>query len=602
MYAFVIAGLVSAVLALDYWGGEPVLPAWVAVSGLAVTAAAVGLAGLCISAYILWRRGDLERDEQRFLRKVRLLGRSYRLLVLLAYVIVLKQLGWAALAFALAGDGAWDSAAAAVAVAPFLALCAVAWTAVYWADRTLRAALLEQAGAVVAGGEWTFPRYLEFMFRQYLLVLLLPMLALLGLKDILAHTGNAAQAGVLGVITFLATLAAVAVLAGVWVRICWRTEPLPEGDLRRRLDALAERAGVRVGNVLVWRTNLTIANGCMIGMVGPLRYIMMTDALLLGMSQAPAEAEAVFAHEIAHVKYRHTLLYAGLLIGAVGAAFLAGEAAAALSDASWTVDAAMGAALAAYLGIGFGFVSRRCEMEADLYAVRATECPENCSPPNPDSAAGRPPAGVEEWSAGSPACGVCEHRIHAFCGALVRIARMNGMAASARGWRHFSIARRCAMLEQLLAAPAALARHERRIRRVKRIAFAVSLAMAFAAGAYDLAVPSSETNNPENPASPDDVRPEQPTWWTGLIDRNQVDVLAFRPPELDGDADAAAHLDDGRLAGQGGDAAAADHEVAVADARGHAVAVDAQGERAGAQGPESGQLQVLQDPVGRGLR
>ena len=602
MYAFIIAGLVSAVLALDYWGREPAPPAWAALSGLAVIVAAVGLAGLCISAYILRRRGELARDEQQFLRKVRFLGRAYRLLVLVAYGFDLTQLGWAALAYDLGGGGAWASTAAAISVAPFVVLCAAAWTTVYWADRTLRAALLEHAGAVVAAGTWTFPRYLEFMFRQYLLVLLAPLVALLGLKDILAYAGYSPDSGALGVIMLLGTLLAVAVFAGAWVRVCWRTEPLPEGDLRRRLHALAERAGVRVANVLVWRTNNTIANGCMIGMAGPFRYIMITDALLLGMSQAPEEAESVFAHEIAHVKYRHTQLYAALLLGAVGAGFLAGAAAAALSDAPWAVDAAMGGALAAYLGIGFGFVSRRCELEADLYAIRATECPANCSPPNPDSVAGDPPPGAEEWSAGAQARGVCAHRVQAFTGALARIARLNGMARSARGWRHFSIARRCELLEGLLADPAGIARHERRIRRVKRIALALSLAIVFAAGAYALATAPSETNNPEHPAGPQYIRPDEPTWWVRLVDRNQVDVVALRPPQFDRHADASAHLDDGRLAGLWRKAAAADDEVAVADARAHAVAVDAEGKRAGAERPEAGQLQVLDDAVGRGLR
>jgi Zn-dependent protease with chaperone function len=602
MYAYVIAGLVTAVLALDYWGRDPVPPGWVALSGAAVVISLVGLAGLGISAYILWRRGDLSRDEQRFLRKVRILGRSYRVLVLAANAFILTQLGWAALAFEEGGGGTWDSAAAAIALAPFVVLCAAAWTAVYWADRVLRAALLEHAGAVVAAGEWTFPRYLEFMFRQYLLVLLVPLLALFALKDLLVHAGYSPDGGAPGVVTFLATMVAVVVFAGPWVRMCWRTEALPEGDLRRRLFGLAERAGVRVGNVLVWRTNLTIANGCMVGMVGPLRYIMITDALLLGMSQMPAEVEAVFAHEIAHVKYRHTLLYAVLLMGAVGAAILAGEVAAALSDAEWAADAAMVLALAAYVGIGFGYVSRRCELEADLYAVRATECPENCSPPNPDAAAGGAPPGAEEWSAGASARGVCVHRIAVFTGALARIARLNGMAPSARGWRHFSIARRRAMLEALPADPAGIARHERRLRRVKHVALAVSLAAALAAAAYELATAPSEANNPEHPAGPDYIQPGQPTWWTRLIDRNQVDMVALRPPEFDRDADAAAHLDDGRLAGPRGDAAPADHQVAVADARAHAVAVDAQGERARAERAEAGQLQVLQDSVGRGLR
>jgi hypothetical protein len=337
----------------------------------------------------------------------------------------------------------------------------------------------------------------------------------------------------------------------------------------------------------------------MIGLIGPFRYILITDALLLAMTQAPEETEAVFAHEIAHVKYRHTLLYCGLLLGAAGAAYLAGAAAAAMSGISWAPDAVAGVALLGYLGFVFGYVSRRCELEADLYAVRATECPAGCSPPSAGYAAGEAAPGAEEWAAAPYANGLCVHRILAMTNALQRIARLNGMASSARGWRHFSIAHRCEVLEGLAANPADVAKYERRIRRLKRVALAVSFAIAIAAGVYDMALPPSEANNPENPASPENIRSDQPTWITRFVDRDQVDVAALRPPEFYGDADASAHLDDGRLAGLRRNAAAADDQVAVADARAHAVAVDAQGERARAERPEAGQLQVLDDAVSR---
>jgi hypothetical protein len=326
---------------------------------------------------------------------------------------------------------------------------------------------------------------------------------------------------------------------------------------------------------------------------------MITDALLLAMTQAPEEVESVFAHEIAHVKYRHTLLFCGLLLGAVGAAYLAGGAAIEVSDVPWVPDVAAGIVLAGYLVMVFGYISRRCELEADLYAVRATECPAGCSPPRSGFAAGETAPGAEDWAAGPPGNGLCVHRIQTLAGALRRIARLNGMAYSAQGLRHFSIARRCAVLEGLLTNPAGVAKYERRIRRLKRIALAASFTIAIAAGAYDMVTAPSEANHPQHPARPDYIRPDQPTWVARLVDRDEVDVAALRPPEFHGDADLGAHLDDGGLAGLRRNAAAADDEVAVADARAHAVAVDAQGERTRAERPEAGQLQVLDDAVRR---
>jgi|GEM_PF-359214 len=602
MYLFVIIGLVMALGSLDFWGGDPPPDAGPAIGGAAAVAAAVFLAGLGLGGYILWRRADLAADEQRFLRKVRLLARAYRLLVLAAYAFILAGLGWTPLA-AHWTAGAGECAAAAAAVAPLIVLAALAWTAVYWADRTLRAAMWQHAGVVAAAGQWTLPRYLEFMFRQYLLVLLVPLLVLLAVRDGMSYAFGGAEAEGPASLLFLAVTLGALLLAGPWVRLCWRTEPLPEGELRRRLEALAERAGVRVGRILVWRTNLTIANGCMVGLVGPLRYILITDALLLAMSQRPEEAEAVFAHEVGHVKHRHTLFFAALALGGIAAALLAGEAAAAWTESFWTANAAAGAAAIAWWWFGFGYVSRRCELEADLYAVRATECPASCSPPD---AGARPRDSDADGDAGALAPwggGPCLHRVMVFTSALRLIARLNGAAVTARGWRHFSIARRCAWLEGLAGSAGAVAHWQRRFRRMKRAALAASLAIVLAAAFYE-AQPAetapSETDHPEHPAGPDDVGPRQPTWLVRLVDGDEVNGPALGPPQFYRDAHAPADLDDGRPARLGADAAAADNDVAVADARGHAVAVHAQGEGARPERLKARQLKVLDDSVRRG--
>jgi Zn-dependent protease with chaperone function len=618
MYAFIIIGLVLSQVSLDLWAGGPAPDPAVTAAGAGAVAALVFLAGLGLSAYVLWRRAALAADERRFLRKVRALGKVYRLVVLAAYAAILDGLGWASLAAQAAGE--WALPATALVLVPLVVLVALAWIAAYWADRALRAALFEQAGVVVVAGQWTLPRYLEFMFRQYFLVLAVPLVALVALDDLLTRVLDLSEEGLPAILIVLAATLGAFFLAGPWVRICWRTEPLPGGELRGRLEALLQRAGVRVAQILVWRTNSTFANGCMIGLAGPVRYIMITDALLLAMSQTPQEAEAVFAHEVGHVKYRHTLLYAGLALGGAGAALMAGEAAAALADSVWLANGAVGAVLLAYWGIGFGFVSRRCELEADLYAVRATECPVGCSPPDAGAGLARqgdaPPtggqavaspaapaeSGGQEWPVGPYAGGPCLHRVLVFTSALRRIARLNGAPETARGWRHFSVARRCAWLEALAGNPDAAAREERRLRRIKRTALALSLAIAAVAAACVLATAPtpSQTDHPEHPAGPEDIRPERPTWLVRLVDGNEVDVLAFRPPQFHRHADAAADLDDGRLAGLRPDAAPAHHDVAVADARGHAVAVDAQGKGPRPEG-QARQVEVLDDPFRRGF-
>jgi len=653
MYAYILLSLLLAIVAADLAGAAPPPAPWAALAGAAVVSAGVFLAGLGLSGYILWRRDALARDETRFLRKVGRLGKAYRLLVVAAYAAILLELRWAAFANGVAGGSGWSVLALGLTLGPLVVLLGLAWTALYWADRRLRGLVLERAGAAV-GQTWSLPRYLEFMGRQYLLVLLAPLLALVALHDAVSLWLGPPGPDHLGsVLLVAASVAGAAALSGPWVRLCWRTKPLPDGPLRRRLLALADRAWVRVADILVWRTNLSIANGCLIGPVGPLRYILITDALLLAM--APEEVEAVFAHEVAHVKYRHVPLYLALGVGGAGAALLAGELVAGVAPAFWethrawasalgldlslgdlvavTMDAAVVGVVLLYWGLGFGLLSRRCELECDLYAARATDCPAGCSPPDggfearpplpaapapaadagpapaaapgadasPDAAPAPPagPADPAEQGGAAPAGSVCEHRAAVFAGALRRIARLNGVAETARGWRHYSIARRCRFVQEVAGDPEAVARAERRFRRLRAGALVLAISLVVAAMVLVGSRVPSEADHPEDPAGPEDVPQREDTWITRLVDRHEVDRLALGPPEFDRDAHPAAHPDDGRPARLRGRAPPGDDDVAVPDARDHAVAVHAEGERAGRLGTETGQVHVLDDAVGR---
>jgi len=624
MYAYIILGLILAVFATDLVARGAPPHAWTAAAGTAAVTLLVLLAGLAISGYILLRRRRIEANEQRFLRTVGLLGRLYRMLVLAAYAFVLFGCGWGRLAAAWAGRDGWSVPILAVNLLPLLLLLLVGWTALYWADRRLRVLMFERAGAPVAARHWTYPRYVAFMLRQYLLVLLVPMLVLLGVNDVAGHLLPPPGAAAVG----LGALLAVVVLAGPWVRLCWRTEPLPDGRLRRRLVALSRRAGIRVADVLLWRTNLSIANGCMVGFLGPFRYVLITDALLLSLSAE--EVEAVFAHEAGHVTHRHPLLYFVMTLAAISVAVLLGEAVSVATGTFWTGLAAMGTVVLGYLLVCFGYVSRRCEQECDLFAVRATACPEGCSPPDAGRraspgvpAAPKPEAGADDPSAdapadasprpeaepadagrpdeepAAPAGSICEHRVRTFVGALRRIARLNGMAETRRGLRHFSIARRCRFLEHVAADPSRAWHAEQRIRRVKRAALLLALLALLVAGTT-LAISSAllhpgplQPDEPEHPTGPEDGIPWEDTWIARLVDGYEVDGLALGPPEFHRDADVVTNLDDGRVPRPRRLPAPRDHDVAVPDARRHAVAVHPKSERPGFGPLEAGKAEKL---------
>jgi len=620
MYAYVILGLLLAVLARDLAADAPppdLLATFLATGGVAVT---VMVAGLSISGYILLRREWIERDEQRFLRRVGLLGKLYRLFVVAAYALLLFGFGWPALAGDLAAVGDWIVPPLAVTLAPFVVLLVVAWTSLYWADRSLRALMFERAGAAAArlgDRRWTLPRYLEFMARQYLLVILVPVLVLLTVADLVKHVvGPPVVAALLNAGLLLAAF----LLAGPWIRVCWRTEAMPDCPLRDRLLALAERAGVRVANILVWRTNLSIANGCMIGLVGRLRYILITDALLLSLS--PEEVEAVFAHEVAHVKHRHVALFLLMALAGAGAAYLLLEMGFIAVPSLWGAVLAKGepplmlgqavslCVLAAWWWFGFGFISRRCEQECDLYAVRATACPEGCSPPNAAARAAQAydaekEAGPDPPLPDAPPFSVCEHRVTTFATALRRIGRLNGTAESARGWRHFSIARRCRFLSDALGKPWIVHATEQRLRYQKIAVLAAAIAVAIAAAGAMAAACLLQPDEPEDPTCPQDVGSTMYCGPVRAVGGDEVDRfgpcegVCDGPPEFDRHAHAVADLHDGRPARLGGGAAVRDHDVAVAYPRRHAVAVHAQGERAGFGAADAGNVHELDDPVGR---
>ncbi|HUX15137.1 MAG TPA: M48 family metallopeptidase [Phycisphaerae bacterium] len=588
MHAMVLVGLIMALLAMEIAPEGP--PPDVATTLGAVAAIALGVfvAGWVLGALAL-RRGAIEADEQRFFLRVGRAAKAYRLVVLLAYGIMLGALNWPALVAHLAGDKRMFLGFLLMA-APFLVLLVLSWTALYWADRRLRAFMFARAGVVMAGAAWTLPRYLVFLLRQYLLVVFVPLAALLAVHDLLVRFLGPLDSMPLATILLVGGVVAVAMLAGPWIRLCWRTERLPEGDLRRRLTGLAGRAGVRVGDILVWRTNLSIANGCMVGSVGPLRYILITDALLLALPNE--ELEAVFAHEVAHVKYHHVLLYMALAIGGMGAMILVGEAAAVVTHSSVALSLVTAAFLVAYWWLLFGFISRRCEAECDLFAVQATSCPEGCSPPEDD---------IRIGGDGASPPALCEHRVRAFTSALGRIARLNGSAETARGWRHFSVARRRRFLEQVLANPPLAERFARRMRRIKWMAVLGAVLAAAAVALLMLAAPASEADDSEDPAGPEDVLPPAHRWIVRFIDGDEMNAVALGAPQFDGDADAALEADDDGLSRFREGVAPGDDDVSVEDARGHAIAVHPEAERPGRDLFDARQVDELDASVGRRL-
>src|SRR5262249_17869653 len=129
-------------------------------------------------------------------------------------------------------------------------------------------------------------------------------------------------------------------------------------------------------------------NAAVMGIFPGTRFVLLSDALLAGMSDR--EIEAVFGHEAGHVRHRHIqhfLLFA--FVGWIAVAgimeILARDVYVAGFAGKTPALAVQGVGVVATVviwGVGFGWVSRRFERQADLFGARCvTADHEGCAIP-----------------------------------------------------------------------------------------------------------------------------------------------------------------------------------------------------------------------------
>jgi STE24 endopeptidase len=160
-------------------------------------------------------------------------------------------------------------------------------------------------------------------------------------------------------------------------------EPLPEGTLRREVLELAERAGVKVGEVYrVDASKRTTAANAYVTGLGRTKRVVLFDTLLNDFP--PGEVRSVVAHELSHVRYRDVQrALAWLGIAAPAGLHLVQR----LTE--WiTGDQEPAPAMLPALVLSVGVVSlagglagnalsRRVEQRADAFALSLTEDPES---------------------------------------------------------------------------------------------------------------------------------------------------------------------------------------------------------------------------------
>jgi STE24 endopeptidase len=162
-------------------------------------------------------------------------------------------------------------------------------------------------------------------------------------------------------------------------------EPLPDGETRSDVLALAEAAGVNVGEVYAVDASrrTTAANAYVTGL-GPTKRVVLYDTLLDRYDRD--EVRLVVAHELGHMRHRDVMrgvAYAAILAGPLCWATQQVTAALASRDPGAPIDAAalpalgLAAALvSAPLSPIAAGLSRAMERRADEFSLRLAGAPE----------------------------------------------------------------------------------------------------------------------------------------------------------------------------------------------------------------------------------
>jgi len=388
----------------------------------------------------------------------------------------------------------WVAVDDLAAMLPFFVGVVLCWIAQYPAERAIRRLSAERSSVVegTARHVWRLGEYLLFNIRHQLLLIVVPMGGILIAYDLAAkystqlyrwtHLEFAEQAAL------MLAAGGMFIISPAILRYVWSTSVLTSGGLRTRLQNICDHIRLRYREILVWRSDGVVVNAAVMGLIPSLRYILLSDGLLESMNER--QVEAVFGHEAGHVKHLHIhfyLLFAAfsmLLVG--GVLWLVWEFLPfefwhrwlGISRLEWssTLDLlAMVLVLLCWI-VGFGWVSRRFERQADVFGVRCVgwnirECTPDCRVHNtPDRAEADRHA-------------LCAAAAEVFAEALHRIAILNGIAPHARSWRHSSIASRMDFVRALARDPTRLRRFNRTVVLTKTVLLLGTL-VGCAIGAY----------------------------------------------------------------------------------------------------------------------
>lgn len=356
----------------------------------------------------------------------------FRVLGLAWYLLAMLVGGWAPVAASLGRDLVLVKDL--LIIGPPMLLLASLWWSIQPLEARLREAMLYrhiESGAPI----YEMPTRVQFVWghiRHNVLIVVMPILLVSLWDDLLdlidRHVTASAWTSCEPAFRWVGVVVVFVASPVVLMRL-WSTIRIADGPLVATLVEMCSRHRVRIRGPFLWRTHGSMVNGAVLGAFWPMRYLLLTDALLERLDAH--QVEGVLAHEVAHVKRRHLIwlgvcVVASVLATAWTIALLAhGAGVDPQSDVAGVAASAAGLLVAILV---FGFVSRRFEWQADAFAA--------C-----DLSVSRGSTLVTEAAAG------------AMESALARVAELNGVSTRTFFFRHGSIGERQRRLRELVGRP-----------------------------------------------------------------------------------------------------------------------------------------------------
>jgi Zn-dependent protease with chaperone function len=408
---------------------------------------------------------------------------------LAGFALCLVGLGWGATATRLGsvafhGELVLVPGGELLILAPFLLVQMGSWGFFYDADRAFHR--LSASSELIAQPVrfWSRRGYVLFLFRQQLVLVFTPLVLQMAPLAIGRFYPQVLEEPWLPFAALPVALA-VFILFPLVLPPLLGLKPLPPGPIRDRLAANARRLHFRYAQIHLWDTHGLVANAMVAGIVPRIRSVVFTDRLLEELTDD--EVDGVFGHEVGHVHHGHVVYYMLFLMLSLT---LMGALEHALTP-SRLIDEKAGSdyrtlylivpviLMGAYMFAMFGFISRRCERQADIFGCRACSCADlHCR--------------GHDWSTAlaEGGRGLCPTGIAAFVRAMRRVEQINGLARAKPPWRgvgvlgklgwifrlltgwlhtwqHSTIAKRIAFLEQIAKHPEIELRFQARLWALK---------------------------------------------------------------------------------------------------------------------------------------